>query len=148
VLGGCGGSEPTGYEATQPDGWRDATNHASLRSGTAFQAVYEGPKDGDVTASIAIVRSERVPDARLDDIVREGQRNLGKAYGDAGAPKEVRLDGERAMQFDYEAEDGRVRQVATVHDDHFYLVSFTAAKEAFERRVAALQAFMRSWRWT
>ena len=101
-----------------------------------------------MTTSLAIVRSERVQGGRLDDIVQEGRRNIGKAYGDAGEPTEVRLDGARALQFDYDAEGGRVRQVATLHDEHFYLLSFTAAKDAFQRRLAVMSAFMRSWRWT
>jgi YD repeat-containing protein len=146
-LGGCGGAEPEGFAAAKPAGWHDATSHASLRSGTSFQLVYEGPKDGKVTTSIAIVRSDPVKGRRLDDIVRAGRRNVGKAYGDAGKPIAVRLDGARALQFDYDAEGGRVRQVATLHDQHFYLLSFTAAKEAFQRRLATMRAFMRSWRW-
>jgi hypothetical protein len=110
--------------------------------------VYEGPRDAGLTASIAILRVEAEPDATLEDITRAGRQNLGKAYGAAGPPVPTRLGGKPAMQLDYEADGGRVRQIGALRGRFFYLVSFTAAPEAFERRVGALDTLVRSWRWT
>jgi len=148
LLGGCGGSgQADTYAATLPEGWRDATRQAESKSGTDFEAVYEGPHTAGITASIAILRVEAEPDATLEDIIRAGRANLGKAYGVAGPPVRTRLGGEPAMQLDYEAQGGRVRQVGALHGRFFYLLSFTAAPQAFERDVAALAELIRSWRW-
>jgi YD repeat-containing protein len=103
-----------------------------------------------VTTSIAIVRVEAPKGATLESITRSGQRNLRKAYGKAGVtgpPVAERLDGERALRLDYDAEEARIRQVGALRAGHFYLVSFTAARSSFDRRVADFDALLRSWRW-
>ena len=58
-----------------------------------------------------------------------------------------RLDGEPALRLDYTAEGARIRQVGALRAGHFYLLSFTAARTTFKRRVADFDALLRSWRW-
>jgi hypothetical protein len=151
LLGGCGpGGAPAGFDVDLPDGWKNTTQRAELTTNQDFELVYEGPEEGGITASIAIVRVEAAEGATLSQIARSGQRNIGKAYGLAGAdgpPVDTRLGGEPAVQLEYEAEDGRVRQVGALHAGHFYLASFTAAKTAFDHRVEAFDGLLRSWRW-
>jgi len=103
-----------------------------------------------VTTSIAIVRVEAPEGATVKSITETGRRNLRKAYGSAaatGPPVDLRLDGEPALQLDYTADEARIRQVGALRADHFYLLSFTAGRSAFKRRVADFDALLRSWRW-
>ena len=134
---------------TPPAGWDDRTEAAETRTGSDFQAVYEGPRDGGVTSSIAIVRTEAPEAATLESISRAGRDNIRKAYGTTapGRLEPARLGGERAVRLDYETERGRVRQVGALRAGYFYLVTFNAAQSAFTRRLPAFDALVRSWRW-
>ena len=115
LLGGCGGSSgDSGWSAAVPDGWKNATTRINARSNTEFQAVYEGPKDGDVRASISVARVPAAAGDTLASITHAGRANLEKAYGKAAAvtvPVDTHVAGAPAMRFDYEAEGGQVRQV-------------------------------------
>jgi hypothetical protein len=96
------------------------------------------------------VRVEARAGATVRSITETGRRNLRKAFGSAaatGPPVDIRLDGEPALQLDYNADEARVRQVGALRAGHFYLLSFTAARASFKRRVADFDAMLRSWRW-
>jgi hypothetical protein len=123
---------------------------SETRSGSDFESVYEGPKDGDVTSSIAVVRVEAPEGVSLEEITRSGQRNVRRAFGNAastGPPVEETLGGEEALRLDYLADESRVRQIGAMRAGHFYLVSFTAARSSFELRLEDFEAMLRSWRW-
>jgi hypothetical protein len=133
-----------------PDGWKNATTRINARSNTEFQAVYEGPKDGDVRASISVASVPAAAGDTLASITDAGRANLEKAYGKAAAvsvPVGTRLAGAPAMRFDYQAEGGQVRQVGALHAGHFYLVSFTASRSTWSRRLPALDEMLRSRQW-
>jgi hypothetical protein len=150
LAGGCGGAASTGYAVTAPAGWTDRTTFVESHSGSDFEAVYEGPRDGTVTASIAIVRVEAPEGATLEQMGRLGQRNVARAYdmrGTATRPVDATLDGARALQLDYEVDGGGVRQVVAMRGANVYLVSFTAGEQAYQRRLETFEAMLRSWRW-
>jgi hypothetical protein len=149
VLAGCGGG-PSGWSATVPDGWKNATLRINAQSNTDLQAIYQGPKDGGVRASISVASVRAAAGDTLASITEAGRRNLVKAYGRAtttSEPVDTRLAGEPAMRFDYEAEGGQVRQLGVLHRGHFYLVSLTAAPSAWGQRLQAFDELLRSWRW-
>ena len=58
------------------------------------------------------------------------------------------MDGVPAARFDIARGLTKVRQVGAIRGDRVYLVRFTAARAAFDRRLATLDALLRSWRWS
>jgi hypothetical protein len=119
------------------------------RSGQNLAAVWQGPKDGPVSASIVIARSVRPAGVTLGGVMEAGRAGLRRANPGAtiGPLVSQRLGGVPAASFDITSGQAKVRQLGAIRGDRVYLVRFTAAREAFDRRVATLDALLRSWRW-
>jgi len=150
VAAGCGGAGTEGFDVSAPPGWTDRGDVVKHRSREDVQAAWEGPKDGGQQTSIVVVRAKRPPGASLARLMRAGQQTMGRAYAGArvGPVIPERLDGAPAARFDFTHGGAQARQLGTIRGDHVYLVTFTAARPAFARRLATLQALLRSWRWT
>jgi hypothetical protein len=112
--------------------------------------VWEGPKDDKVPVNIAIWRTPLPPGISLQHVMEVGREGLrrGSPRATFGPLVSTRLDGVPAMRFDLQNGDTTARQLGAVRGDHAYLVRFSSASSTFPRRVAALDALLRSWRWT
>jgi hypothetical protein len=149
VAAGCGAASTDGFDVSAPSGWRDLTRLTEDRSGQSLEAVWEGPKDGKVPVNIAIWRTRLSPGTSLQHLMEVGREGLrrGSPQATFGPLVATRLDGAPAMRFDLTSGDTTARQVGAIHGDQAYLVRFSAARATFARRVAALDALLRSWRW-
>jgi hypothetical protein len=151
VLAGCGGAATSnGFEAKPPGGWEDATDRAELKSGGEFEAVYAGPEDDGVTATLLVIRGEPVGRASLESAVAKDRDLLVKVLGSGArptSPKPIRLAGRPALVFDYTAGPKHARRVNAIHDDRLYAITLEAASGRFPRRQATLDSYLRSWRW-
>jgi hypothetical protein len=150
VAAGCGGASTDGFDVSAPSGWKDLTQLTENRSGQSLEAVWEGPKDGKVPVNIAIWRRRPPAGTSLQRIMEAGRAGLRRGSPGAmlGPLVATRLDGAPAARFDLESGQTTVRQLGAIHGDHVYLVRLSAASAAFARRLATLDALLRSWRWT
>jgi hypothetical protein len=148
LAAGCGGAGTDGFDVSAPPGWKDTTDIVEHRSGETLQGAWQGPKDGDVASTIVIVRSERPAGVSLDALMEAGRAGMRRGGAAVGPVVPVRLGGAAAARFDYTSGARQVRQLAALRGDHVYFVTFAAARGAFDRRVATLDALLRSWRWS
>jgi hypothetical protein len=151
VLAGCGGAATSnGFEAKAPSGWEDATDTAELKSGGEFEAVWAGPADGGVTATLVVIRGAPVGRASLEGAVAKDRGLLEKVLGTAvraTVPQPMKLDGRPALAFDYVAGVKHARRVNAIHDGRLYAITLEASKGAFQRRRGTFDAYLASWRW-
>jgi hypothetical protein len=149
-VAGCGGASTNGFDVSKPSGWKDLTRLTEDRSGQSLEAVWEGPKDGTVPANIAIWRRRLKPGTSLERVMEVGVAGLrrGSPRASFSPLAATRLDGVPAQRFDLQNGDTKARQVGAVRGDFAYLVRFSAASTTFDRRVGALDALLRSWRWS
>ena len=157
ALGGCNATEErtgargtVGYTVTPPPGWKDVTRELQQRSGLAFDVDYGGPVEDGVRTNVNIVRRDAPERARIEKLVREGQAEVreqspGRVEFTEAVATEV--DGATARRYDFTRKGARVRQVATLHDGGYYVVTLTAARPVFGRALPRLDALLRSWRW-
>jgi hypothetical protein len=149
LAGGCAAATSDGFSVQAPPGWEDRTDTAELKTGIDYQAVYEGPQDGEVIATLAIDDAEPPGAVTLAAAVAEARRTLADAESDIrlAAPRPAQLDGTPAQAFDAEQDDRRRRMLVAVHGDRVYTISLTAAMDAFDERARALEGVVASWRW-
>jgi hypothetical protein len=147
---GCGGASTDGFDVSGPAGWTDRGDVVKGRSHEDVQAAWEGPKDAGQAATITVIRAKRPAGVSLAQLMQAGQGTMRRAYRDArvGPVASEPLDGAPAARFDFSHGGAQARQLGAIRGDHLYLVTFTAARAAFARRVATLDALLRSWRWT
>ncbi len=136
---------------TPPDGWEDRTDTAETKSGTDYQAVYEGPTTDGVVASLAIDEVDpprRVGDPTLGRAVADAREALEDGGATLRPARDAVLDGTPARITDATAPDGsRVRQLVAVRGERIWSVTLVAAAGAFEARAAAFEQAVSSWRW-
>ena len=147
LLAGCAAATSNGFSATPPGGWKDRTDTAETRTGTDFEAVYEGtPVDG-VLPTITVARVES--DDPLEAAARRARIAVDRRFDEADPtePERVRLAGETALAFEYRAGEKRSRYVTAARGGHIYAVTVQAAEAGFERAVRVFDAFLASWAW-
>jgi hypothetical protein len=149
AAGGCAAATSDGFAVQAPAGWEDRTDTAELKTGIDYQAVYEGPQDGDVVATLAIDDAEPPATVSLGAAVREARATLAEAEPAArlSASEPAELAGAPAQRFDAADGERRRRLLVAVRGGRVYTVSLTAAADAFEQRLDAMEDMVASWRW-
>ena len=146
---GCAKATSNGFTAEPPGGWRDATDTAETRTGTEFEAVYEGtPVDG-IAPVLTITRVEAVEGRTLDVAAARARIAVDRRFEEAD-PTPVataRLAGERALRFDYRTGEKRARYLTARHGGHLYAVTLQAAAGGFDRALVVMDEFLSGWRW-
>ena len=148
LVAGCGsGGSATsnGFTAEPPDGWKDETDTAETRTGTEFEAVWDGGSSRTLTVS----RVEAAKSRTLDMAAAAARLAVDRRFEEAD-PTSVEptvLDGERALRFEYGAGGKRARYVTAQHGAHFYAVTMQAPDEDFDRALTVLDDYLAGWRW-
>lgn len=147
LLAGCAAGTSNGFSATPPGGWEDRTDVAETRTGSEFEVVYEGTAVDGVLPTITVSRVETA--ASLDEAVARARVAVDRRFegADPTRPAPARLDGERALRFDYRAGDKLSRALTARRGGHVYAVTVQTAPAGFDRGVAVFDAYLRSWRW-
>lgn len=148
-LAGCSAATSNGFDASPPGGFKDATDTAETRTGTDFEAVYEGtPVDG-VAPVITITRVEAAARRSVDAAAASARVAVDRRFSEAD-PTQVEateIDGERALRFDYATGGKRARYVTARRGGHLYAVTLQAGETGFDRAVQILDDFLAGWRW-
>lgn len=94
------------------------------------------------------MRGEPIGGATLRQAIAKQQKAVTTVLdGTVQPPQPATLGGSDALRFDYRAGAKQARQVGAVHKGRFYSVTIESAPAQFQRSVAVLDAFLRSWRW-
>ena len=152
VVAGCGSAgsaTSNGFSADPPGGWEDRTGKAETRTGTEFEAVYEGTPVGGVEPLLTIARVEAAEKRTLDMAAAAARLAVDRRFEDADPTpiERLELDGEPALRFDYGGEGKRARYVTARHAGHFYSVTVQAPAEAFDRALVVLEDYLAGWKW-
>lgn len=151
ALTGCGGGAATsnGFSAEPPGGWLDETDVAETRTGTDFEAVYEGTRVQGIAPILTVTRVEAAPQRSLEAAARSARIAVDRRFAEADPTEllETELAGEPALRFDYGTGDKRARYVTARHGDHFYAVTLQVARDDFQRALAVMRDYLESWRW-
>jgi len=157
AVAGCSANEErgsargtVGYTVTPPAGWQDITRSVEEESGVAFDVAYGGPTVDGRRLNVNVARREAGEEPSLERLVRQGRQEVDElADGKLDFSPWVRteVDGAPALRYDFGANGALVRQIGTVHEGGYYVVTLTAPKPAFGRAVGMLEQMLRSWRW-
>lgn len=148
LLAGCsGGNAATsnGFSAQPPGGWDDETDKAETRTGTDFEAVWDGGSGRALTIARVKVGKNRT----LDMAAAAARLAVDRRYEEADpTPAEpIELDGERALRFDYGTGGKRARYVTAQHGTWFYAVTMQVPNADFDDAVKTLDDYLSGWRW-
>ena len=149
LLAGCSAATSNGFSAEPPGGWKDETDNAETRSGTEFEAVYEGtPVDG-VQPLLSVTRVKANAQRPLEAAARAARVAVDRRFEEADPTElaETELDGEPAFTFDYVAGDRRGRYVTARHRGYFYAITLQAPTDGFDRALVILDDYLAGWRW-
>ena len=147
---GTGGSATSnGFAADPPGGWGDETDKAETRTGTEFEAVYEGTPVGGIAPILTITRVEAAKGRSVDAAAAAARVAVDRRFEEADPTKieKLELDGEPALRFDYGTGEKRARYVTARHGAHLYAVTLQAAADGFDRALVVLDGYLSDWRW-
>ncbi len=149
ACGSSGSATSNGFSAQPPGGWEDETDKAETRTGTEFEAVYEGPLVDGIAPILTITRVEAANGRSLDAAAGAARLAVDRRFEEADPTPVERgeLAGERALRFDYGTGDKRARYVTARHGRHFYAVTVQAPESAFDRGLRILDDYLATWRW-
>ena len=139
-----------GYTVTPPAGWKDITRSVEEKTGVAFDVAYGGPTVAGRQLNVNVARRDAGASPSLERLVREGRAEVDElADGKLDFTRWVRteVDGAPALRYDFSTGDTIVRQVGTLYEGGYFVVTFTAPKPAFKRGVGTLDGMLRTWRW-
>jgi hypothetical protein len=164
----------SGYTYAVPDGWQDASDEASDIDLDVQRILVDsavtGAREDDFTTNVNVVRERGVPaGVTARQYGKVSLANLRDPAA-AGFPPEVvqeledidleslevlpgtDLGGREAVAWEYTdgssgGTETQVRQVAAVNDGAAYTVTLTAAPDAFEEAIPALDEVVESWEW-
>ncbi len=156
-AGGCnagqeraGAQGSVGYTVTAPQGWEDITREVEREAAVAFDVAYGGPVKGGERASVNITQRDAGDGASLARLIRAGREEVDElAVGNLELSPVVAatIDGAPAQRYDFSANGKRVRQIGTLHEGEFFVVTLTAPAAGFPGALARLDGVLRSWRW-
>ena len=148
-CGSAGSATSNGFSADPPGGWKDETDTAETRTGTDFEAVFEGPPVGGGEPLLSIARVEAAKNRTLDLAAAAARVAVDRRFEGADPTRieRLELDGEPALRFDYGGEGQRARYVTARHGGHFYSITVQAPAEAFDRALVVLEDYLAGWRW-
>ncbi|CAA9536932.1 MAG: hypothetical protein AVDCRST_MAG30-4320 [uncultured Solirubrobacteraceae bacterium] len=155
--GGCntgqeraGAQGSVGYTVTAPQGWADITREVERDAGVAFDVAYGGPVDGGGRATVNITQRDAGDGASLARLIRAGRAEVDELAGgdlELSPVAAAAIDGAPAQRYEFSANGKRVRQVGTLYEGEFYVVTLTAPAAGFRGALARLDGVLRSWRW-
>lgn len=144
-----------GYAFRVPAGWRDQTRQLAASYGSVRPIeVLTGRAAGGFVADLSVVRQPVAAPPSLRQLAASLPTRLPGAFGatPAGSLRGLWLGGAPAVAADWTLRSGghplRVRQVASYHQGAVWLLTFTAAADAFPTDVGALDQAIATWRWT
>ena len=148
LVAGCGNpgsATSNGFTAEPPDGWKDETDTAETRTGTEFEAVW----DGGSGKALTVARVKVGKDRTLDMAAAAARLAVDRRYEEADpTPAEpTELDGERALRFDYGTGEKRARYVTARRGAWFYAVTMQVPNADFDEAVKTLDGYLAGWRW-
>ena len=152
AVAGCGGGQAAtsnGFSAEPPGGWADETDNAETRTGSDFEAVYEGTAVQGIAPILTVTRVKAAPGRTVEAAARTARIAVDRRFEEADPtqPVEVELGGEPALQFDYGSAEKRARYVTARHGSHLYAVTVQAGADDFQHALAVMRDYLESWRW-
>jgi hypothetical protein len=148
VVAGCGSpgsATSNGFSAAPPDGWKDETDTAETRTGTEFEAVW----DGGSARTLTVSRVKAGKGRTLDLAAAAARVAVDRRFEEAD-PTPIEHDvlaGEPARRFEYATGDKRAHYVTARHGAYFYAVTMQAPVEGFDRAMTVLADYLAGWRW-
>ena len=156
-AGGCntgqeraGAQGSIGYTLKVPRGWEDITREVEREAGVSFDVAYGGPVERGERASVNVTQRDAGDGASLARLVRAGRAEVDELAGgdlDLSPVVAAAIDGAPAQRYDFSANGKRVRQIGTLYEGEFYVVTLTAPTAGFRAALARLDGVLRSWRW-
>ena len=151
LLAGCGLNEATsnGFSAKPPGGWKDATDPAETRTGTDFEAVFEGTTVEGVAPVITISRVEAAKGRTAAAAAAAARTAVDRRFDEADPTPVISADlgGEPALRFDYTTGEKRARYITARRGGHLFAVTLQAAEADFDRQLKVFDAYLAGWRW-
>jgi hypothetical protein len=144
LVAGCAKATTDGFSFTPPDGWRDLTDKAEVKTGADYQGVFEGPQGQTLTVDDA----EPPDPVALEAAVVLARRTLDQQFGGRGRledPEPARLDGERALRFEGTGDGRTVGMLLAVHAGKTWTVTLNAREDRYD--AAVLDRAIESWSW-
>jgi ABC-type glycerol-3-phosphate transport system substrate-binding protein len=149
ALAGCSAATSNGFTAEPPSGWTDETDTAETRTGSEFEAVYEGTSVEGVEPVLTVTRVKASKARTLDAATAAARIAVDRRFEEADptAVTPTELGGERALRFDYRTGEKKARYVTARHGGHLYAVTLQSAATGFDRALVVLDEYLSGWRW-
>jgi hypothetical protein len=169
ALAACGGDKSddggggptiagTGYQYTLPDGWVDARDRVGDQKPDTVVAV---DSESPVASSINVVTQDAAPGTTLDTFLQTSMMEIRRAAADSPSPTltftppdeptPTRVDGTRAVRFDYGgASNGvrsKARRLVALRGSTAYSITLASGTSTFASGRRALERVLDSWEW-
>ena len=151
LLGGCGGTVAPRVERVDPGRLEERDDPDQRSQQHRLPGGLRGPEGRRRAREHQRRACARRGGRHAGVDHRRGSANLEKAYGKAAAaamPVATRLSpAHPRCASTTRPRAGRCARSGRCTRGHFYLVSFTASRSTWSRRLQALDGMLRSWRW-